>query len=56
MTVLDFTKKTTPVIDKLILSEHANLLPLRGEDRAEGHARPQGQGMDVPGLRHQSRP
>ena len=39
-----------------VLSEHANLLPLRGEDRAEGHARPQSQGMDVPGLRHQSRP
>ena len=32
-----------------VLSEHAkSVSPLRGEDRAEGHARPQSQGMDVP--------
>ncbi len=31
---------------------HQSSLPLRGEDRAEGHARPHGQGMDVPGLRN----
>lgn len=35
-----------------VLSEHANLLLLRGGDRAEGHVRPQSQGMDVPGLRN----
>ena len=44
--------RTTAHNHRQVLSEHANLLPLRGEDRAEGHARPQSQGMDVPGLRN----